>query len=80
MGKKKLFKCIHAIYSLNPAGSTDILQFFLSASGAYNSMHSSNKSCLGSEKLKKYDNSFICSIIFVTLSILQVLQMLRFSL
>ena len=54
--------------------------FFLSASVAYNSMHSSNKSCLGSKKLKRYDNSFTCSIIFATPYILQALQMLRFSL
>ena len=66
-----------AIYLLNPAGSSDILQFFLSTSGAYISMHSSSKSCLGYEKLKKYDNSFICSILFATLYILQVLQRLN---
>ena len=54
--------------------------FFLSASGACNSMQSSNESCLGSEKLKKYDNYFIFSIIFATLCIFQVLHMLKFSL
>ena len=68
-GNEKLFKCIHAIYSFSSESWKDILQLFLFASNANNFMHSRNTSCLGSEKLKKYDNYFICSITFEALSI-----------
>ena len=48
--------------------------FSLSVSGANNSMHSKNKICLGSEKLKEYENPFIFFIIFETHCVLQMLR------